>query len=50
VWTSFSRHSPDWQVVKEFSLANSENNSGSGEQESVKEKKNLPSWRVGFYF
>jgi hypothetical protein len=36
---------------KEFSRAKSENNSGSGKEESVREeKKQLPGWRVGVCF
>jgi hypothetical protein len=37
VWISFSKHLPDWPVVKKISLAKLENNSGFGEEEYVKE-------------
>jgi hypothetical protein len=46
VWTSFSRHSPDWRVVKnlstEFSLATCQKTTqdGSGEEESVRGERN----------
>jgi hypothetical protein len=38
---SFSRHSPNWQVVKEFSLAKSENNWPSLKKLSVRGKEIL---------
>jgi hypothetical protein len=33
---------PKWRVVMNFSLAKSEKNSGSGEEESVRKKNNSP--------
>jgi hypothetical protein len=50
VWTSFSRHSSQWRVAKNFHLPNQLNNSGTGEEESVRRKKTLASLASWFLF
>jgi hypothetical protein len=47
-WISFSRHLPDKASTSEMSRSKSENNSGLEVDESVKGKKQLPSWFIIF--
>jgi hypothetical protein len=51
VSTSFSRHSPDWHVVKNFHLLKQKTTWGQRRKISEREIKTpSPGWRVGFCF
>jgi hypothetical protein len=50
VWTSFSRHMPNWRVVQYFHSSSQKTTGQKYRKGQWEGEKRLPDWQMGLYF